>query len=274
MGPRDFCTLSVLCLLFMTVGALGSPTTNHTNGVFIARFSRKGTPVRSVGGLSDTERYARALTRRKPTRRGTAKRQAPSEFPPTPQTAFVGAVTTDETPLPVGNLLVSEYGTWTVTSDPGSAVTYFASPSWISLEQQRLSLDPETSMFYPLFGASQCSPGGGMDLRPGSSDIVCLASIENPGTPPGSTPMFIPNSIGPGGGGQDQTATETDIWTINYTTGQATPQWVNPDGTSFPSYMIYDPLTGEIYITGDIMAATNRFQRAFAPVVSPLPQLS
>jgi hypothetical protein len=61
MSPRNFRTLPVLCLLFITIGALGSPSTNHTNGVSIARFFRKGTAVRSVDGLSDAEQHATSM---------------------------------------------------------------------------------------------------------------------------------------------------------------------------------------------------------------------
>ena len=78
---------------------------------------------------------------------GTAQRRAPSDLPPVPHTVSVGAVTAGEIPFPVGNLLFTDDFKWVLTNTPGSLITYTASPSWTSRDQQRLDFVPIVRYF-------------------------------------------------------------------------------------------------------------------------------
>ncbi|KJA26404.1 hypothetical protein HYPSUDRAFT_319971 [Hypholoma sublateritium FD-334 SS-4] len=90
-------------------------------------------------------------------------------------------------------------------------------------------------------------------MGPGLSNGLLLTGIKDPGTPPGDIPAYLANYDDPTG--PLNRGAETDIWNIDYQTGEVKATWVNPGGDVVDLTMITNGVT--IAATGDFTAFNN-----------------
>jgi len=91
-------------------------------------------------------------------------------------------------------------------------------------------------------------------LGAGSSVYVQPALIYYDTTPVDSPPVY------------DGVWTETTIWNIDPNTGILGVNWVNTDGNFADVFMVFDPSTGDIYVTGDV----NVLETTLSITVEPI----
>lgn len=110
------------------------------------------------------------------------------------------------------------------------------------------ALDPSA----PYIGANWLYGEGGWDLN---TETGSLASIEDNGTPtlPGSSPT--------------SSGWESAIWKYNPVTQDITVQWINSDGSSPPSHLVYSSLWEVVGITGN----ASRYESITFTCVPPPP---
>lgn len=90
-------------------------------------------------------------------------------------------------------------------------------------------------------------------MKSGSYQYGYLGGVGSPGTKRGDTPTLIDNSYFIG---SPRTA-ETAVWVYDSNTGELTPHWVNPDGTT-PNIQYWTQSTG-LYFGGDEAAFVARY---------------
>ncbi|PPQ74110.1 hypothetical protein CVT26_006506 [Gymnopilus dilepis] len=246
------------CLSFLCAVVVLSVAAKPTSPPAIRRFPMRGTPVRAARNMTQAELYARALTLRKPTRRSTAQRRQTSN---TPVTRFASVSVKDSTTgTVVGNLVMGEVG-WSISSG-GSAPTFKNTGTSATVQtQQQLTWSDAPANPYTSFGIGQCSAGASTNIGAGSAAVLCLVNARSQ-VPAGSTPTAVATNLLPGGTG----LAETGVWTLDYATNVATPQWINPDGTTPTTYIVENSATGQVYVTGDVNAASQALGATLVPI--------
>ncbi|KAG8923231.1 hypothetical protein FRC01_013035 [Tulasnella sp. 417] len=94
------------------------------------------------------------------------------------------------------------------------------------------------SASYPFFGAAMgpVSDGASLNLGPGSFNHAFIVGTTQ--IPAGSTPQAGDNNSFSAASGV-ATPAESAIWMFDPVTQEITVQWVNPDGSTPPNYIIY-----------------------------------
>ncbi|KAF4616151.1 hypothetical protein D9613_011445 [Agrocybe pediades] len=246
---------AIYCPLFyvLFVTALGASAKLDVSGRRGLGQTKYG---RNLEGMTPAQQYARTLTLRKPTRRSTAQRRQESPEPRLSSNRVSSlAVENAETGATVGNL-VYESEAWKVSRlDSASAITFTGNPTATSQRQRRLVLSStDVVTMYTNVGVGQCNVGDEVHLKKGSANVLCLVNAVASGTFVGSTPKTLATNMHPSG----DSVAETDIWSLNFETGIATPEWINPDGTTVSAQLVVaknDPST--IYVTADIEASSQ-----------------
>ncbi|KAF8898100.1 hypothetical protein CPB84DRAFT_1847842 [Gymnopilus junonius] len=232
----------------------------------------RGTLVQTSYNLTQAELYARALTLRKPTRRSTAQRRQTSTVPAT-RFAQV-SVQDSSTGTSLGNLVFTGSGsTWEVSNSASSSnLKNTGSNAAVQTQQQLVWRDVPTDP-YTNFGIGQCASGDPTDLGPGSSakhtqlryalfPLYISQDQPTPKVPGGSTPTTVASNLIPGGTG----LAETGVWTLDFGTNVATPQWINTDGTTPTTIIAVNTATGTLYVTGDVSAASQALGVSLTPI--------
>jgi len=83
-------------------------------------------------------------------------------------------------------------------------------------------------------------------LNKGDRNTIDFTNVEQ--TPPSSVPLPSQNQADQG------LYQESAIWSINPSTKELIPQWINPDGSKAPTFIAYDSRENNVFFVGDINA--------------------
>ncbi|KAG8898728.1 hypothetical protein FRC01_010786, partial [Tulasnella sp. 417] len=104
-------------------------------------------------------------------------------------------------------------------------------------------------------------------LGPGSNNYVYIDGTTQ--IPAGSTPQGGPNNSFSASTGVASPA-ESAVWIYNPVTQEITVQWINPDGSTLPNFIVYSTASGTpiLLVTGDVTAFGNTYGSSPAVVSS------
>ncbi|KAG8977381.1 hypothetical protein FRC05_001779 [Tulasnella sp. 425] len=237
-----------------------------------------------VGRMTNAKRLSMGLPPLKPkslhrgTRVGSAPRGGPSMTPPVPwvYSLFQHVPGTDGTDYgfisPVWNGF-GEYGQVQSSQDSALVVTFNVSPDASSTSQLDFTADNSPSATYPFFGAIDGFASTSDNLGPGSYNYAYIGGTTQ--TPAGSPP----NS---GGDNSFTAATgipediESAVWTYDASTNAITAQWINTDGSSPATHIVYANDANQAFaLTGDVGSFQSTFGVPYPEItftcVAPLP---
>ncbi|KAF9054738.1 hypothetical protein BJ165DRAFT_1523218 [Panaeolus papilionaceus] len=212
--------------------------------------------------LTNGQRLSRGMPLNAPKpHRTVQRRQEPSPQPNTPVSAvgsiigpgsspvgYLGAITTDGAIFGVESQLVD------------SAIMIVERTSQTAVENGvRITIpDSDIGQSYPILGLVQGRDNIDTNAGPGSYHYFYVSGVAQPGTAQGSTGGDIANSYSATSG--VTRAVQTNVWTVNYSTGEVTAVWINSDGT---------PVNLQLFVQGSVIYATadiNAFQEEYASV--------
>ncbi|KIO21384.1 hypothetical protein M407DRAFT_245478 [Tulasnella calospora MUT 4182] len=236
------------------------PITSTTNSV---------RPI--VGRMTNARRLAMGLLPLKPkasrhgTRAASAPRSNPSMSPPVPTGCNILVKSATETfgyIKPQWNGF-GEYGVFQADQAGALEVTFNASPDVASAELDFTVINtPSTT--YPYFGAISGFASQSNDFGPGSYNYAYLGGTTQ--TPSGSPPSDTGDNSFTAATGIPETI-ESAIWTYDPTTQAITAQWINTDGSSPATHIIYANDTNQaLTITGDVATLQATFGAPYPEV--------
>ncbi|KAG8923232.1 hypothetical protein FRC01_013036 [Tulasnella sp. 417] len=134
--------------------------------------------------------------------------------------------------------IFGEYGLLQSTQAGALEVSFSYLQDDLSPAQLDITAVNGPSSVYPLFGASMgpFPDGASLNLGPGSFNHAFIDSTTQ--IPAGSTPQAGDNNSFTAVTGAPSPA-ESAIWMYDPVTQEITAQWVNPDGSTPPTYIIY-----------------------------------
>ncbi|KAG8965096.1 hypothetical protein FRC00_011017 [Tulasnella sp. 408] len=164
-----------------------------------------------------------------------------------------------------------EYGTFQPAQADSLEVTFYASPDDPSPEELDLHADNGPTATFPYVGAGYASDSD--DFGTGSYNYAYVAGTQQ--SPAGSSAQVGDNtfSIATGIPGDWESA----IWKYNRATQEITAQWINTDGSSPATYIIYaNDGNDALIITGDADTLNETFGTTYPGVtltcVAPVAQ--
>lgn len=111
-----------------------------------------------------------------------------------------------------------------------TTVTFPIQESSISASQVRITMEDSDEIGFPLLGLVQGANDTSVDIGSESYNFFYLTGIAQPGSVAGAVPANISNAY------TNVTtlvrAAESDVWTIDLTTGNLSPQWINSNGSA------------------------------------------
>jgi len=250
---------TVLASVFPSTGGLSRQDDDFN---FVKRGATDSAPVlsprrqsSSKKPMTNAERFARGLPPSKPSRlydSPTRRQSLPSGTPSVTGTIQVSEISTGDIVGVVGDYDTTDNGIFTVIpeSEAAQALTVVAS----------LSDSPTGNIItkngfsdYPYLGAVQgyYSPSADLSASDGNYDFLCGIAVS---TGPNSGPVSgVSNSFGYSFGGEPPAPNgQTSIWSVNPTTLSITAHFVDTDGSTPPTTIMYNPGSGEIAFTGNV----------------------
>ncbi|EDR05229.1 uncharacterized protein LACBIDRAFT_329911 [Laccaria bicolor S238N-H82] len=109
-----------------------------------------------------------------------------------------------------------------------TTVTFVIQESLISASQVRITMEDPDEIGFPLLGLLQAANDTSVDTVLESYNFLYLTGIAQPGSVAGAVPANISNAYT--NATTSVRAPESDVWTINLTTGNLLPQWINSNG--------------------------------------------
>ncbi|CCM05244.1 uncharacterized protein FIBRA_07454 [Fibroporia radiculosa] len=216
-----------------------NPPTSHLNRVALAD------PV----PMTNAKRLARGLSPNRPRFHQHARRVVPSAV------AAVSACTTQTGKIAVAaaniaagafvSRIPNQYGEYGITPQASDALivqfTQCGADGPVTIETQNGAAD------YLFLGAVEGFESTSSDLALGSANYAYLSGTAQ--TDPGAVPQAVGNTF------TDATAltegVESAIWYVDSTTGVISVQWINEDGSSPATTILYSEGAGAFVLTGD-----------------------
>ncbi|KAJ7461162.1 hypothetical protein FB451DRAFT_1181503 [Mycena latifolia] len=219
--------------------------------------------------LTNAKRLALGLPLLKPHRRvPTPGTDAPTTSPLPPVTTIVNvhARGTDGTDFgylsPVWNGF-GEYGAFQSTQEGSLQLTFSYSPDGPS--QISITATNGPSATYPFFGAIAGFASDSDDFGPGSYNYAYIGGTTQ--SPAGSPPFTAGDNSFSAATGIPESI-ESAIWIYDPETGTLTAQWINTDGSTPATHIVYaNDANQALALTGDV----GSFQSAFG---APYPEIT
>ncbi|PPR07740.1 hypothetical protein CVT24_003738 [Panaeolus cyanescens] len=238
--------------------SLCAPGIEHCSANYRNQERQQNGPTRTVPfarkklKLTNAERLARGMPLNAPKpHRTVQKRQEPSSFP---AAAGVGSITGEDS-TPVGYMGATTVdGAIYGTSDQlvNSAIMYVERTGSGNTETRtRITIpDSDVGASFPILGLVQGRDNIDTNVGTGSYHYLYLSGVAQPGTTAGSVSSVVDNTYSDVSG--NTRAVQTDVWTVDFTTGVISAVWINDDGTAVPLQFFVQ--NGAIYATADIAA--------------------
>lgn len=261
--PEAYAQLAALRKLFNV--KLGAPDGYAVN----TAAASKNKPALFKGGsrrLTNAQRLRMGLAPNPPTRRAPGyRRQEPSPVPPVTDLGIALGTDSEGNSLGYISATYAASGQLSTTSDSSSTVQFSVTYPSGSTSPAGLRVEMTNA---PVAGAPLLALISGRDnvddtMSLGSWHYLYIGGAEPAGTVPGSTPAAGFTSVSSITGLSP--TFETDVWTLNPTTGTLTAIWTNPDGSTIPVGLYLQ--NGVLYALADPVAFNAQYPDPLTPFI-------